>query len=53
VAALAYLRSSGLLGFIHQYMPDLYWITRISGEFARIWASLRTSLILRALRKSS
>ena len=53
VAALAYLRSSGLLGFIYKYMPDLYWIARISGEFARIWASLRTSLILRALRKSS
>ena len=52
-AALAYLRSSGLLRFMDLYMPDLSWIARISGGFAGIWAFLRTGLILGALRGSS
>ncbi len=51
-AILAYLRSSGLLGFLHLFMPDLAWIARISGGFAGIWAVLRTGLLLRALGKT-
>ena len=51
-AILVYLRSSGLLRFMHLFMPDLAWIARISGGFAGIWAFLRTGLILRALRKA-
>jgi CubicO group peptidase (beta-lactamase class C family) len=50
-AILAYLRSSGLLRFMHLFMPDLYWIARISGGFAGLWAFLRTGLMLRSLRK--
>jgi CubicO group peptidase (beta-lactamase class C family) len=49
---LGYLRSSGLLRFLYLFMPDLYWIARMSGSFARIWAFLRTRLILKTLRKS-
>ena len=45
-AILAYLRSSGLLRFIHLFMPDLAWTVRISGGFAGLWAILRTGLIL-------
>jgi CubicO group peptidase (beta-lactamase class C family) len=51
-ALLAYLRSSGLLRFMHLYMPDLSWIARISGGFAGIWALVRTALILQTLRGS-
>ena len=50
-AILVYLRSSGLLRFMHLFMPDLSWILRISGGFAGIWAFLRTGLILLTLRK--
>jgi CubicO group peptidase (beta-lactamase class C family) len=50
-AILAYLRSSGLLGYLQLYMPDLAWVARISGGFAGPWASLRTRLILRTLRE--
>jgi hypothetical protein len=49
---LAYLQSSGLIRFIDLYMPDLGWITRISGSFAAIWAFLRTRLILETWRKT-
>ena len=45
-AILVYLRSSGLIRFLHLFMPDLAWIARISGGFAGIWAFLRTGLIL-------
>jgi hypothetical protein len=51
-AILATLRSSGLLRFMHLYMPDLAWITRISGGFAGRWALLRTGLMLRFLHRS-
>jgi hypothetical protein len=50
-AILAYLQSSGLLRYMHLYMPDLSWIVRISGGFAGLWAVLRTGLILRTLRE--
>jgi CubicO group peptidase (beta-lactamase class C family) len=50
-AVLVYLRFSGLLQFMHLFMPDLAWIARISGGFAGIWAFLRTGLILQTLRK--
>jgi CubicO group peptidase (beta-lactamase class C family) len=50
-ALLAYLRSSGLLRFLHLYMPDLAWVVRISGGFAGQWAVRRTGLILRTVRK--
>ncbi len=50
-AVVVYLQSSGLLPFVHEFMPDLSWIARISGGFACIWAFLRTGLLLRALRK--
>jgi len=49
-AILAYLRSSGLLRYMHLYNPDISWIARISGGFALVWIFLRTGLILRALR---
>jgi hypothetical protein len=48
-AILMYLRASGLIRFMHLYMPDLSWIARISGSFAGIWAFLRTGLVLGAL----
>jgi CubicO group peptidase (beta-lactamase class C family) len=50
-AILVFLRSSGLLRFMHLYMPDLSWIARIGGGFAGPWAFLRTGLMLRSLRK--
>lgn len=50
-AFLGYLRSSGLLGFVQLFMPDLAWITRICGGFAGIWVCLRTGLVLKDLRK--
>jgi CubicO group peptidase (beta-lactamase class C family) len=50
-AILIYLQSSGLIRFLHLFMPDIAWIARISGGFASIWASLRTGLILHTLRK--
>ncbi len=51
-AVLVYLRSNGLLRFMHLFMPDLSWIIRISGGFACVWAFLRTGLILQNLRKT-
>jgi hypothetical protein len=50
-AILVYLQSSGMIRFLHLFMPDLAWITRISGGFAAIWAFLRTGLMLNTLRK--
>ena len=50
-ALLVTLRSSGLLRFLHLFMPDLAWISRISGSFAGIWMFLRSGLILQVLRK--
>ena len=50
-AGVGYLRSSGLLGFMHLFMPDLAWVARISGGFAGIWAILRTGLIVWSLRR--
>jgi CubicO group peptidase (beta-lactamase class C family) len=51
-AALAYLRSSGLLRFMHYYLPDLAWIVRISGGLAGLWGLLRAGLILRTVQDS-
>jgi CubicO group peptidase (beta-lactamase class C family) len=50
-AILVYLRSSGLLRYLHLYNPDLAWIARISGGFAGVWAFLRTWLILPEAQK--
>jgi hypothetical protein len=50
-AVLAYLQSSGLLRFLHLFMPDLAWIARISGGLAAVWAILRTGLVVRAVRR--
>jgi CubicO group peptidase (beta-lactamase class C family) len=50
---LTYLRSTGLLQFLQQFMPDLAWTIQISGRFAGIWASVRTALLLLTLRKSA
>ena len=50
-AILVYLQSSGLIRFLHLFMPDLAWIARISGGFAVIWTILRTRLFLQVLRK--
>lgn len=47
---LAYLKSSGLLGFLNLFMPDLAWILRVSGSFAGAWAVLRTGLLLQSRR---
>jgi CubicO group peptidase (beta-lactamase class C family) len=51
-AMLVYLRTSGLTRFLQLFMPDLAWIAQISGGLAGIWASLRSVLILRNLRKA-
>jgi len=50
-AILAYLRSTGLIRFLHLFMPDIAWVTQISGGFASFWAVQRTRLILQILRK--
>jgi CubicO group peptidase (beta-lactamase class C family) len=50
-AILVYLQSSGLLRYMHLYMPDFSWVVRIGGGFAGLWAVLRTGLVLRALKK--
>jgi len=50
-AFLVYLKSTGLINFLHFYMPDLAWIARLSGGFALIWSTLRTALLLQALGK--
>ena len=51
-AGLVYLRSSGLLRYFDIYLPDLAWITRISGSFAALWAVMRTALTLKILNKN-
>lgn len=48
---LVYLQSSGLIRFLHLFMPDIAWIARISGGFASVWTFLRTGLMLQTLRK--
>lgn len=50
-ACLTYLRFSGLIRFLHLFLPDLAWIARISGGFAAVWAFVRTGLILQTLRQ--
>jgi CubicO group peptidase (beta-lactamase class C family) len=45
-AGLSYLQSTGLLNFLRLFMPDLAWVTMISGNIARIWGFLRTVLLL-------
>ncbi|MEJ2710551.1 MAG: hypothetical protein P8074_23265 [Anaerolineales bacterium] len=52
-AILAYLQTSGLMRFVQLFMPDLAWIARISGGFAGIWATMRTLVTLRTLRKAA
>ena len=47
-AMLVFLRSSGLLGYLRLYNPDIAWIGRIGGRFAGLWAILRAGLILHA-----
>jgi CubicO group peptidase (beta-lactamase class C family) len=49
-ALLVYLQSSGLIRFLHLFMPDIAWIARISGGFASVWAIVRTGLMLRSLK---
>jgi CubicO group peptidase (beta-lactamase class C family) len=44
------LRGRGLLRFLKLFTPDAAWIALLSGSFAGVWAVLRTSLIVRALR---
>jgi CubicO group peptidase (beta-lactamase class C family) len=46
VVVLGYLKSTRLLSFLRLFIPDLAWITRISGSIAGIWGSLRTVLLL-------
>ena len=50
-AILAYLRSTGLIRFLHLFMPDIAWVAQISGGFASFWAIQRTRLMLQTLRK--
>jgi CubicO group peptidase (beta-lactamase class C family) len=50
-ALLVYLQSSGLIRFLHLFMPDIAWIARISGGFASVWAIVHTGLMLDILRK--
>jgi len=50
-AILVYLRSNGLIRYLHLFNPDIAWTAWICGSFAGIWAFLRTGLILQALRK--
>ena len=49
-AILIFLRSNGLIRYLHLFNPDLSWIVRISGSFAMVWGFLRTRLILQAMR---
>ena len=49
-ALMVYLQSSGLIRFLHLFMPDIAWITRISGGFASVWVFIRTGLMLQNLR---
>ncbi len=51
-AILAYLRSTGLIRFLHLFMPDIAWVTQISGDLASFWAVQRTRLMLQILRRS-
>lgn len=48
---LVYLETSGLIRFLNLFMPDMAWVARFSGGFAAVWATLRTGLMLRVLRK--
>jgi|WetSurMetagenome_2_1015567.scaffolds.fasta_scaffold57068_2 CubicO group peptidase (beta-lactamase class C family) len=47
VGALGYLQSTGLLRFLNLFMPDVAWISLISGTLAGIWGVLRTVLLIR------
>jgi hypothetical protein len=47
------LLTSGVLEFWLFYMADLTWLALICGSFALVWIFLRTTLILRTLRKPS
>jgi CubicO group peptidase (beta-lactamase class C family) len=51
VAALAYLKSSGLLRFLRLFIPDVALIALVSGVFAGIWSILRTGLTLQVWHK--
>jgi CubicO group peptidase (beta-lactamase class C family) len=50
-AALAFVKSNGLIRYLHLYNPDVAWILRFSGSFALIWSGLRTGLVLQILGK--
>jgi CubicO group peptidase (beta-lactamase class C family) len=52
LASLIWLRSSGLLRYFDIYLPDLAWITRISGSFAALWVVIRTAFTMKILSKS-
>jgi CubicO group peptidase (beta-lactamase class C family) len=43
---------SGMLKFLRLFTPDIVWVGLISGGFALVWGSLRTGLVIRALRRS-
>jgi CubicO group peptidase (beta-lactamase class C family) len=48
-----FLQRKEELQYLRLFNPDVYWIARICGGFAGIWAVLRTVLIFQALRGAS
>jgi hypothetical protein len=46
-----YLLGSGLLRFMVLFVPDITWISLISGGFAFFWSFLRSWLVLKTLRQ--
>jgi CubicO group peptidase (beta-lactamase class C family) len=48
---MVYLRTHGILKYLHAYNPDLGWIIRISGGFAIVWSTLRTGLMFQNINK--
>ncbi len=52
-AILTYLHTSGLLGFMRLYMPDLALIAQVSGGLAGIWAVVHTVLTWGLVRKGT
>jgi CubicO group peptidase (beta-lactamase class C family) len=52
LAALTLIPMQGKMrGYLMLYNPDFSWIALICGSFARLWISLRTSLIVQTVQK--
>lgn len=45
------LLANGLMRFSRLFVPDIAWLSIVSGGFAAIWLCVRSWLVLRPVRK--